>query len=128
MIRRVRPPQNRVPIMNLSVLKKLSTEALFQLQEGVKQEIESRIDYSIEVGRYATFVDSRKGVNRRVRITKINTKTATVVETSDSANPGLEWRVSFDFLNVEGVQRKNPITTSKVEAPKKMVTNTKNAW
>ncbi|KCX82420.1 hypothetical protein J530_4566, partial [Acinetobacter baumannii 15827] len=64
--------------MNLSVLKKLSTEALFQLQEGVKQEIESRIDYSIEVGRYATFVDSRKGVNRRVRITKINTKTATV--------------------------------------------------
>lgn len=114
--------------MNLDVLKKLTNEALFKLQEGVKEEIESRIDYSVGVGKYGTFFDRRVGVQRRVRITKVNPKSVTAVETSDSYAPGENWRIGATLLKMEGVIRKERKIKPPKEEPKKMVTKSDNVW
>jgi len=114
--------------MNLDVLKKLTNEALFKLQEGVKEELESRIDYSVGVGKCGTFYDRRLGVQRRVRITKVNSKSVTAVETGDSYAPGENWRISATLLKIEGVIRKERKIKPREEGPKKMVTKSENVW
>lgn len=102
--------------MNTKILERLSVDQLFELKAAVINEIGKRIDYSIIPGRTGWIKTNDKVTGQEikvyVRVTRINAKTISCVEIADDRR---KWKVSPEFLHMEGV----PIRPNKpTEAPK----------
>lgn len=85
--------------MNTEILKRLSYEQLKELKEATEKEMGTRMDFSVRVGRTGHFVDGH-GVERRCRVTRINSKSITVM---DLSNPLKGWRISSSAFIMDGV-------------------------
>jgi len=88
-------------------LEALTTEALMSLKNGVEAVLADRLDTRVIVGRYGEF-QHPVGIWRKVQITKINQKTASVVEVGDSIEPGKNWRVGISQIKMTPVAKRQP--------------------
>lgn len=88
----------------LDMMNGLSTDALKQIQTQVGILLEARLDTQVLPGRIATY--EYQGNTYKVRIEKVNQKSANTVEISPMA--GRKVRVGLNMLKVEPVVRANP--------------------
>lgn len=91
--------------MNTEILKRLSVEQLFELDEAVKAEINARIDYRVLPGRKGRIFKSPQEKPIPVIVQRVNAKTVSCIE---EANPNLRWKVSPEYLRMDGVPYEKP--------------------
>ena len=105
--------------MNLSMLEKVSTDGLRKMQAQIDVIMKSRLDTSMRPGREATFLDSRKGIVRTIRIIQVNRVSVSATEISPDA--GRKWRVGINSVKVNPVERALAHAIPKAVVPHKPV-------
>lgn len=114
--------------MKLEALDKLSTKALLAIQEHVNKLLDERLDRTINIGSYGTFVCQR-GKTRVAEVMKINAKTLQVRETAASIESGKIWKLSHSLFKVEAKERTNvAIVKPSPPAPSPSVTYSDESW
>lgn len=101
--------------MNLTMLDKLSTAGLLEMQARIAEIMKSRMDTRLQVGRTATFV-GRDSLTHTVRITQVNRTTASCTEIGGHAD-GKKWRVGINMLKVNPIERSTALPLAKMAAP-----------
>lgn len=117
--------------MNTEILTRMSLDGLRKLEAALKVELESRLDYSVAVGRTAYFTTTKTKTGGEVRvhcmIERVNQKTVSVVELGDSLRaPGTKWKVPAAMLRVEPVERHAHARIAPVSS--KPMTTARTAW
>lgn len=101
--------------MNLSMLDGMKTESLQAIQEHITKLMAARFDTSIRRGRTATFMDSRGGITRTIRIDQVNRITVSATEISPEA--GKRWKVGLQSVKVVPIERGMAHVVAKPAGP-----------
>lgn len=88
--------------MNTEILKRLTDAQLFELKAAVEKEVHNRIDYSILPGRTGWFINPKNNQRIDIVVERINQKT---ISCADVTNVRTKWKVSPEFLRMDGVSR-----------------------
>lgn len=100
--------------MNLTMLDKLSTAGLLEMQARIAEIMTARMDTRLRPGREATFV-GRDMTTHTVRVDKINRTTASCTELG--AHEGKKWKVSCAMLKVKPIERATALPVAKLVVP-----------
>lgn len=101
--------------MNLTMLDKLSTAGLLEMQARIAEIMTARMDTRLQAGREATFI-GRDMLTHTVRVDKINRTTAHCTELG-GGHDGKKWRVGCSMLKVKPVERATALQVAKLAAP-----------